>query len=346
VPDSLASTVRPTTAWRSLRVVAVLCASALALVCGPLALTAHAQGTASTFVVDANLAKDGTLRVKQTITFSGPAPAQLSQRLETRENLLGNRQYEQTISEISATTKGATVTPDVKPGDGFTTVTVPTNGATQLVMTYTVVGAVVTNDSGTSLRWQLLQGLSAQVSQFSATVQIPGAFSYVSCTSGSPNSSTPCRFSSAGSENAQIPTFRDGPLGEGQVVAVDIGFPAGAVTSNEMIRDQWTMGRAFSAKPLPLALALGLLVLGGLALLALHRRAGLDANPRGEVTRAGEFVPTGPRESEFRVVGDVRPGHVGTVADERVDPIDITATLLDLAVRGHLRRPSPRPTGR
>ena len=33
---------------------------------------------------------------------------------------------------------------------------------------------------------------------------------------------------------------------------------------------------------------------------------------------------------------DVRPGHVGTVADERVDPIDVTATLVDLAVRGHL----------
>ncbi len=32
----------------------------------------------------------------------------------------------------------------------------------------------------------------------------------------------------------------------------------------------------------------------------------------------------------------MRPGHVGTVADERVDPIDVTATLVDLAVRGHL----------
>ena len=31
------------------------------------------------------------------------------------------------------------------------------------------------------------------------------------------------------------------------------------------------------------------------------------------------------------------PGHVGTVADERVDPIDISATLIDLAVHGHLR---------
>ena len=47
-------------------------------------------------------------------------------------------------------------------------------------------------------------------------------------------------------------------------------------------------------------------------------------------------MPTGAGQSEFRVVGDVRPGHVGTVADERVDPIDVTATLVDLAVRGHL----------
>ena len=45
----------------------------------------------------------------------------------------------------------------------------------------------------------------------------------------------------------------------------------------------------------------------------------------------------GAGQSEFRVLGDVRPGHVGTVADERVDPIDITATLIDLAVHGHLR---------
>jgi uncharacterized protein (TIGR04222 family) len=36
------------------------------------------------------------------------------------------------------------------------------------------------------------------------------------------------------------------------------------------------------------------------------------------------------------VVDNVRPGHVGTVADERVDPIDVTATLVDLAVRGHV----------
>jgi uncharacterized protein (TIGR04222 family) len=77
----------------------------------------------------------------------------------------------------------------------------------------------------------------------------------------------------------------------------------------------------------------------------MHRRAGRDTGAGGQITRAGEFAPTGPGESEFRVVSDIRPGHVGTVVDERVDPIDVTATLLDLAVRGHLVITElPRPT--
>jgi hypothetical protein len=50
-----------------------------------------------------------------------------------------------------------------------------------------------------------------------------------------------------------------------------------------------------------------------------------------------EFHPIGPGQSEFRVLDGIRPGEVGTVVDERVDPVDITATLLDLSVRGHLR---------
>jgi hypothetical protein len=321
---------------RPLRLLLTLCVLTFGLLCGPLASSAHAEGTAETFVVDANLAKDGTLKVKQTITFSGSVPAELSQKFETRENLLGDREYELSMTDFTASAESGAITPTVEPDGRFTTVTVPTGGATEIVMTYTVTGAVVTIDGGTALRVRLLQGLSAQVSELSATVAIPGNFTYVTCTAGSPNSTTPCDFAAAGTENAQIPTFRDGPRGEGEVVAIDVGFPPGAVTANEQIDEQWTVGRAFSASPLPLALALGLLVLGGLGLLALHRRAGRDASASGQISRAGEFVPVGPGETEFRVVGDVRPGHVGTVVDERVDPIDITASVLDLAVRGHL----------
>jgi Predicted membrane protein (DUF2207) C-terminal domain len=250
--------------------------------------------------------------------------------------VVGDRQYVQTLSEITATVKGAEVQPTITTDDRFTTVTVPTNGSTEIMMSYTVTGAVVTTDSGTALRWQMLQGLSAQVDEFSATVQIPTLFSYIKCTAGSPNSTVPCNFAAAGTEGSQVPTFRDGPRGEGEVVAIDIGFPPGGVATNEVIEYRWTLGRAFSAEPLQLALALGLLALGGIVLYGIHRRAGADRSPDGQISKAGEFVPIGAGQSEFRVVGDVRPGHVGTVADERVDPIDVTATLVDLAVRGHL----------
>ena len=312
------------------------CVLTCGLLAGPLVLTAHAEGTASTFIAEGNLAKDGTLKVKQTITLTGAVPAELSQRFETREDLVGDRQYVQKLSDITATVKGTPVQPTIKTEDRFTTVTVPTNGSTEVVMMYTVTGAVVTIDSGTALRWRMLQGLSTSVTQFTATVQIPTQFSYIKCTAGSPNSTVPCNFAAAGTESAQIPTFRDGPRGEGEVVAIDIGFPPGGVATNEVIDYRWTVGRAFSAEPLQLVLALGLLALGGVALYGLHRRAGVDSSPGGQIRKAGEFVPTGAGQSEFRVVGDVRPGHVGTVADERVDPIDVTATLIDLAVRGHL----------
>jgi hypothetical protein len=326
---------RPRTLHRIGTMIA-FCLLTCGLLAGPLALTAHAEGNASTFVAEGNLAKDGTLRVKQTIILTGAVPSELTQKFETREDLVGDRQYVQTLSEITATVKGAAVQPTITTDDRFTTVTVPTNGSSEIVMSYTVTGAVVTIDGGTALRWRMLQGLSAQVNQFTAMVQIPTQFSYIKCTAGSPNSTVPCNFAAAGGEGTQIPTFRDGPRGEGEVVAIDIGFPPGGIATNEVIDYRWTLGRAFSASPLPLALALGMLALGGVALYGIHRRAGADRNPDGQISKAGEFVPTGAGQSEFRVVGDVRPGHVGTVADERVDPIDVTATLVDLAIRGHL----------
>jgi hypothetical protein len=323
------------------RVWALLATGALAagLWAGPLAGRAHAEGTASTVVVKGNLAKDGTLRITQTVTFAGTAPERLEQRFETREDLVGDRQYVQKVSPVSATVGGSATVPDVNTDSRYTTVSLSTGGATEVVLDYTVTGAVVKLEGDeTALRWALLQGLSATVERFEGMVQIPGGFSYIKCTAGSPNSTVPCDFAAAGIENAQTPTFRDGPRGEGEVVIADIGFPAGVVTANEVIDHRWTVGRAFSADPLPLGLALGLLLLGGLGLFLMHRRAGVDhAIATGEVGRVAEFAPTGPGESEFRVIDDIRPGHIGTVADERVDPIDITATLVDLAVRGHLR---------
>ncbi|MGI8457272.1 MAG: DUF2207 family protein [Propionibacteriaceae bacterium] len=331
------ATTAPTSGRRRrLRTALALVAASLGLVVGPLTLPAFAAGQVTTFAVQAGVEQSGLVTVRQTITFQGAAPGTLTQQLETRENLVGDRQYVQTISDVTASAGGQPLALTIDDDDPYTTIEVKTGGASgPIEIDYQVVGAVVNGPSGPVLRLRLLQGLSAPVDQVTATVTVPG-ISYVKCVSGSPNSTMPCDFAAGGTEDAQQPTFRDGPRGQGEVVAVEIGLPVGTVTANERVEYRWTVARAFSAQPLPLGIALGLLVLGGLGLLALHRRGGTDRSAGNVVTSVGEFVPVGPGQTEFRGVGDVRPGHVGTVADERVDPIDVTATLLDLAVRGHL----------
>lgn len=307
------------------------------LVAGPAALTARAESTASTFAVTASLGLDGTLKVRQEIVFDGQPPAEVTQRFETKQDLLGDRRYVYTLSGFQAATDGQSFAPTVQTDDRFTTVSFPTNGQSRVSLEYAVVGAVVATPEGTALDWPLLQGFDATVSEFTATVAVPAPFSFIECNAGSPSSEVPCQYAAGGTDDAQQPTFRDGPRGAGEFVRVHVGFPPGALAANEHVEEVWTLARAFSAKPLPLALALGLLVLGAAGLFLLHRRAGVDAGAGAEVTRTAEFVPVGVGQSEFRVLGNVRPGHVGTVADERVDPIDITATLLDLAVHGHLQ---------
>jgi hypothetical protein len=304
---------------------------------GPALPTARADGTASQVTVDGTLDPNGTLRIEQQITFSGTAPQTVSQTFETSETVVGDRSRHQDLSAITVTAGDQQLEPTITEDGDLLTVSFKPGSAKSATLSYTVTGAVINNSGSPALRWRVLQGLSMMVEEFTATVAIPGQFSYVRCTAGPPNSAIPCESASAGSaETSTAPTFTDGPRGAGEVVAVDIGFPPGTVTINEDIREHWTVARAFSVKPLPLGLALGLLVLGGLGLYALHRRIGRDTTIGDEIQKPAEFVPVAEGQSEFRVVGDIRPGHIGTVVDERVDPVDITASLLDLAVRGHV----------
>ena len=54
---------------------------------------------------------------------------------------------------------------------------------------------------------------------------------------------------------------------------------------------------------------------------------------------------TGPEGAvEFQPPDGVRPGQIGTLLDEQANPLDVTATIVDLAVRGYLRiEELPRP---
>ncbi|MGJ3508834.1 DUF2207 family protein [Enemella sp. A6] len=314
---------------------AIALLAVFALVSSP--LTARAEGEAEKVAIKVGIAKDGAVTVEQTFTFKGDAPSTFEQRLSKRRGIMDDREYRYQISDVKATAGGKDLAPTVDDGGDTTVITANTEGVTEPVtVSYTVKGAAVNVDDATAVQWPVVQGLNFPVGQVTGEIGLPGLFRYLRCTAGAPNSTDPCQMIAGGTEYERFPEFRHGALGAGQMLALDIGFDPKVVAANEEVHQNWTIGRAFSVAPLPLGIAAAILALGAIALYLLHRRAGSDAPAGSDVVQIAEFHPVGDGASEFRVLNDVRPGHVGTVADERVDPIDVTASLLDLAIRKHL----------
>jgi uncharacterized membrane protein YgcG len=136
---------------------------------------------------------------------------------------------------------------------------------------------------------------------------------------------------------------------EGEGLTGVVAFAPGSVqVPPPILVERWTIQRALTGSPaaIPLTVLTSLLALGGVALLAY--RQGRDRVSRGGVTVDGHIDTTEPPRRrrlfepwpvavQFRPPGDLRPGQLGVLIDERVDSVDVSATIVDLAVRGHLQ---------
>ena len=281
----------------------------------------------------------GSLTVTQTFTFGAEAPESLTQRLAERREAMDNSYYAFAFSDITARLAGQPVEVNISSADGFTVLRVPTASAAggQLSLSYTVHGAVIADPQGAPLvSWRMLQGLSLPVRATEGELNAPAVMSSLDCTSGPPNSVTKCSVYAGGTHEYPNPYFSDGPRGAGEAINLEVSYAPGALAISQKLVQRWSLDRAFSLTPATVLGSLALLLLGGAALWALHRRHGSDRGAAAPMPVA-QFVPVADKASVFQVVAGASPGMIGTVADERVDPIDITATLLDLAVRGHLR---------
>ncbi|SKF62256.1 Predicted membrane protein (DUF2207) [Mycobacteroides abscessus subsp. abscessus] len=58
---------------------------------------------------------------------------------------------------------------------------------------------------------------------------------------------------------------------------------------------------------------------------------------KGQPAAVGHRDASAPVAVAFRPPKGARPGEIGTLIDEKADLKDVTATLVDLAVRGHMR---------
>lgn len=326
-----------TTRWTR-RALAATVVGVAALIGSPPA--AHADDYADTLVVNGTVTADGTVKITETLTFPTAAPAQITQRLATGEMATRHDKYVFDISDVSAKAGSGTASVSTSTDGDYRVVTITTGGAKTVTLNYTVKGASraqqVGNTSRTLVSWRVLQGLSVGVKQASGTFEVPGVINFVDCKSGPPAAPGPCGTVAGGTHDSPNPTFTDGPRGPGEAITMSFGISSGAVKPDGQLKRLWSLDQAFSVNSKTLLASLLPLLLGGLALYLLHRRNGRDVTP-STVAPVAEFAPVGEGQARFTVLEGVRPGEVGTLADERVDPVDVTATLLDLAVRGHVR---------
>lgn len=289
---------------------------------------------ATSYRFEGRLGADGMLQVTEKIVFDAP-PGELTQRLATTAPIDSRSFYRYEISDIAATgAEGLEVSTD---GDYQVLKMKP---STEVTITYNVRGTTAAGAAGDEhsvFSWRPLQGLSVAVKSVTGELKAGSLPEYVDCTAGAPGAPNKCSMVAVGTFDAPNPRFESAARGVGEQVTLTVGYPKAAVEATAVVHESWSLDRAFTVNLATIGAALGALALGVLGLWWLYRLTGMDQVHSGEVTPIGTFRPTGDGQSVFEVADGIRPGLVGTLADERVDPVDITATLLDLAVRGHLR---------
>jgi hypothetical protein len=227
-------------------------------------------------------------------------------------------------------------------------VTVDGNGSTEITgnefvvrlgegaatVRYTVDGAVIDVGDHQEARWQLASGWDVEVRFLRASFIAPDPPASVACLAGALGSTTPC--DSAITDHGEVLRVVQQNLKPGNRIDLSVGLPAKTVPANARFDTASATASAFAITPVS-GIGFGalvLLVLGGFLLLWLAR--GRDAKALAtDIGQVDLLLRDGDRVS-FASPDGVLPGQLGTVIDERVDPVDLTATVVDLAVRNYL----------
>ncbi len=307
---------------------AVLCAVTLCSVAG----TASAQpsspvGLPGTVGADVRLKleRDGKLSVTEVVTV--PEGRTAKRVVPLRIAVSDNRDRVFEVGDTAVDGKGtATASADE--------LTIALEAGTSVV-TYSVVGTVAKIGDALELRWQPASGWDTPLDSVKVSVITPDAPKSVNCLAGPPGTSAPCTTAELGDGRGVRAT--EIGLSAGERIDVAVGLQNGAAPANARIEETSGLAAAFALTPATGAGLGGLLVLllGGVALLWYLR--GRDTRAlASEVGPVNVLVPDGSGRVVFASPDGVLPGQVGTVVDEHVDVVDVTATIVDLAVRNYL----------
>ena len=184
------------------------------------------------------------------------------------------------------------------------------------------------------------------IDQARVTVEAPAAIRQVACFTGPDRSSLECAQKGADGATAR---FSQTGMGPRQNLTVVVAIPSGVVPRPvPRLDERWTPARAFAVTAGTIGATGALLAAVVAAFAALAWKTGRDRRYAGsgvDVVFGGpgaaeQAVPPMERPTtpvEFVPPDGLRPGQIGTLVDERANPLDVIATIVDLGVRGYLR---------
>jgi hypothetical protein len=219
------------------------------------------------------------------------------------------------------------------------------SGVHTYVIAYTVEGALDGSAEGVELRWNAVgDQWDVPIASTTGTVSAPAAVTHASCLAGP--DSVSCESTVV---SGRTVAFSHGPLPARAGVSVVIGLPAGSVAgAGPILARRGDLAYAFQAAPWTVGggIAVALLAIGGA--LAVAWRVGRDRRYVGTlpgllpeygglvVEQRRPLAGKPPVSVEFSPPYHIRPGQAGALLVERAETLHVTATIIDLAVRGHL----------
>lgn len=221
--------------------------------------------------------------------------------------------YEGVGYSYSTSRSGGNLT--LKIGDADTYI----SGVHTYVITYTVDRAINWFDSEPEVYWNVT-GTDWEVPMAKVTATISGNFEFTApktlCFTGAyASTETDCTVET--SQHGSVYIAANNPIGSYEGLTVVTRLPAGSIPEPspldrlwQTIQDNW-------------GFALPFVVL--ILLIVLYRRYGRD--PRGRGTIIAQYEPP----------EGMSPAMLGYLIDEKIDPRDVSAAIIGLAVKGYLR---------
>lgn len=308
---------------------------ALGLIPGLAAPASAGTEHITSYVIGAVIEPGGSVRITETISYDFGADRRhgIYRDLPYEQPVNAGQDREYPISDIRASSPDGS--PDrtavsrnggvvhIRIGSAGRTIT----GAHTYVISYEVRRALTRVAGHAGFYWNLVgDDWGVPIRNITARVSAPAGITGAACFAGTAGSRAGC---GATIRSGRIVLFRQASLAPGQGLTVQAEVPAASVTVQPpLIVTRWSLGAAVA--PTVPAAALGVAFLAVMAAwLLVPPRWWRWPGPGGSGSiLAGQ--PDGPACA-------LRPGQAGVVLIGAARPAHVVATLVDLAIRGHLR---------